>query len=222
MVRLFKSIHINEIYNDDKAAAEVSDTCQIQVIGSHDYVGCFVDTLHTRLLPHTYVLDIGTINPLDMENNLCFLCCKEQGYKYCGTQNRDECHCGDDPYQYGPADVRDYYIQDFDCDRECTGDSKQMCGGGWRLSVYETGYVQTKQGRVQLKLVSINTMIIAPPNQVITARSKIECARYCKLSDDCKVFVMSIETGECSLYNSYTVMCEGLPYVQGFHVYLIK
>ncbi|VDI28813.1 Hypothetical predicted protein [Mytilus galloprovincialis] len=59
-------------------------------------------------------------------------------YQYM-KQNRAECNCGDDPYQYGPEDVSDYHIRDYDCNRECAGDSEQICGGGWRLSVYETG-----------------------------------------------------------------------------------
>lgn len=50
-----------------------------------------------------------------------------------------ECWCGDDPYQFGPEDVPDWYIQDYDCNRKCLGDFEQMCGGGFRLSVYETG-----------------------------------------------------------------------------------
>ncbi|CAG2202959.1 unnamed protein product [Mytilus edulis] len=193
--------------------------------GSNDYVRCFIDT-NTRQLPHQYLLNNGDLPP-DMENNTCLLYCKEQGYMYSGTENANQCFCGDDPYQYGPENVNDEYIQDFDCDRECTGDSKQMCGGGWRLTVYETGYLPfeegcNKQRQIKLKLVSNNTMLTAPANQVLTSRSKIECAQYCKISDNCKVFVISTETRECSLYNSFTVMCEGVQTVQGFQVYMMK
>ncbi|VDI62746.1 Hypothetical predicted protein, partial [Mytilus galloprovincialis] len=53
--------------------------------------------------------------------------------------NANQCFCGDDPYQYGPGDVSDYYLGDYDCDKQCCGDSEQICGGRWRLSVYETG-----------------------------------------------------------------------------------
>ncbi|CAG2204948.1 unnamed protein product [Mytilus edulis] len=185
-------------------------TFQCVLTDSNEYVGCFVDTYTRRLLPHRYVLNDGTNSP-DMENNLCFLYCKEQGYMYSGTQSYTECWCGDDPYQFGPEDVIDYYIQDYDCNRMCLVDFEQMCGGGWRLSVYETGDLPLKPGQIQFKLVSNNTILTAPTNQVLTSRSKIECARYCKLSDDCNVFVISTETGKCSMYNmydSYTVMCE--------------
>lgn len=50
-----------------------------------------------------------------------------------------KCYCGDDPYQYGPEDVGDFYKQAYDCNYACIGDSNQICGGFWRLSVYETG-----------------------------------------------------------------------------------
>ncbi|VDI03752.1 Hypothetical predicted protein [Mytilus galloprovincialis] len=196
------------------------DTDASWTYGSNAYVGCFVDT-YTRLLPHEYVLNDGT-DPPDMENNLCLLYCKEQGYMYSGTEFTVKCYCGDDPYQYGPEDVGDFYKQAYDCNYACIGDSNQICGGFWRLSVYETGYLPLKQGQIQLKLVSNNTLLTALANQVLTSRSKIECARYCKVSDDCKGFVISTETRQCSLYNSYIIMCEGVQYVHGFKVYMMK
>ncbi|VDI09582.1 Hypothetical predicted protein, partial [Mytilus galloprovincialis] len=111
--------------------------CQVQVIGSNDYVGCFIDT-PTRLFPYKYMLNNGS-HPPNMENNMCLLHCKELGYMYSGTQNYEECWCGDDPYWYGPEDVADKYKQlRFACDRECLADSVQICGGGWRISVYKT------------------------------------------------------------------------------------
>lgn len=60
-------------------------------------------------------------------------------YRFNYFQVARQCHCGDDPHQYGPEDVSNFYIQNYDCDRECLGNSEQICGGGWRLSVYETG-----------------------------------------------------------------------------------
>ncbi|VDI28807.1 Hypothetical predicted protein, partial [Mytilus galloprovincialis] len=110
--------------------------CGIQVIGDHNYVGCFVDT-RIRLLPHMLPLEGPHHN--EMENNRCLLYCKDRGYMYAGTEINQHCFCGDDPYQYGPDDVASIYILDYDCNNECTGDAGQICGGGWRLSVYETG-----------------------------------------------------------------------------------
>ncbi|XP_071123640.1 uncharacterized protein [Mytilus edulis] len=141
---------------------------------------------------------------------------------YFGTQNANQCFCGDDPYQYGPGDVSDYYLGDYDCDKQCCGDSEQICGGRWRLSVYETGYLPLKQGHIQYKLFLNSTILTAPANQVMTSSSNIDCALYCKILDSCKVYVISTETGQCSLYNSYTIMCEGVQQVDGFQVYMMK
>ncbi|VDH96296.1 Hypothetical predicted protein [Mytilus galloprovincialis] len=188
--------------------------------GSDEYVGCFIDTL-TRLLPHEYVLNDESFHS-DMENNMCLLHCKELGYIYFGTEAAGFCFCGDDPYWYGPENVTDNYIEDNDCNLKCIGDPEQICGGYWRLSVYRSGYIHFKKGQAQYQLVSNNTMLTAPPNQVMTARSTIRCAKYCKISDDCKVFVMSTKIGQCSLYYSYTVMCEEVQHAQGFQVYMMK
>ncbi|VDI09583.1 Hypothetical predicted protein, partial [Mytilus galloprovincialis] len=66
------------------------------------------------------------------------------------------------------------------------------------------------------RLSRITRYLQHQPTKSYHSRSKIECAQYCKISDNCKVFVISIETRECSLYNSFTVMCEGVQIVQGF------
>ncbi|CAG2213996.1 unnamed protein product [Mytilus edulis] len=168
-----------------------------------------------------YILNNGALPP-DMENNLCLFYCKEQGYLYSGTEAIWWCFCGDDPFWYGPENVTDNYINNYDCNSKCIVDPEQICGGTWRLSVYKTGYIPFKKGQVQYQLVSNNTMLTAPPDQVMTARSKIRCAQYCEISDDCKVFVMFTEIGQCSLYYSYTVMCEGVQHAQGFQVYMMK
>ena len=46
---------------------------------------------------------------------------------------RFECFCGNErPHHTSSAD-------EGDCRETCSGDSSQICGGNWRLSVYETG-----------------------------------------------------------------------------------
>ncbi|CAC5391541.1 unnamed protein product [Mytilus coruscus] len=183
------------------------------------YVGCFVDT-YTRVLPHQYELN-GSDHP-DMENNRCLLYCKDQGYKYAGTQKKAECYCGDDPYQYVAASISDYYLMEYDCNQECLGDSNQICGGGWRLSVYETGFVPLEQAQTRYTLLFSNKILTAPANQILISRNILECARYCSTSVNCKVFVTSTETGHCSLYNSFEIVCEGIEHIQDFKVYLME
>ncbi|CAG2202965.1 unnamed protein product [Mytilus edulis] len=204
----------------DKTAA-IADGIVVNNIqpGSSAYVGCFVDT-YTRVLPHEYELN-GSDHP-DMENNRCLLYCNDQGYKYAGTQNEDECYCGDDPYQYVADSIDYYYLMDYDCNDECIGDSNQTCGGPWRLSVYETGFVPLEQAQTRYTLLFSNTILTTTANQVLASISSVECACHCFISINCKVFVTSEETGHCSLYYGFEVMCDGIEHKQDFKVYVIE
>ena len=44
--------------------------------------------------------------------------------------SRTQCYCGEEPV--GPIS------SEGDCDMECAGDSRFLCGGEWRNSVYHT------------------------------------------------------------------------------------
>ena len=50
-----------------------------------------------------------------------------QNYWYAATQAKTECFCANEYDLLGPAD---------NCDMACGGDSSQICGGAWALSVY--------------------------------------------------------------------------------------
>ena len=55
-----------------------------------------------------------------------------QGFVYAATQNWMECYCGkegDDYARYGASGK---------CYMQCTGNSSDICGGPWALSVYRT------------------------------------------------------------------------------------
>ena len=45
-----------------------------------------------------------------------------------------ECYCGNTP----PAE--EDLTKESDCNRKCPGDSSKICGGSWKMNVYETGY----------------------------------------------------------------------------------
>ena len=53
------------------------------------------------------------------------------GYDYYGLQNGNECHCGNSIFGVIPT----YQSQ---CNRPCTGDRSQYCGGSWRLKIFQT------------------------------------------------------------------------------------
>ena len=58
-------------------------------------------------------------------------------YLFFGTQYSSECFCGND---YGTHGVSS------NCNMECSGDSTEICGGGYANSVYayDTGSPQSK------------------------------------------------------------------------------
>ena len=64
-------------------------------------------------------------NNMTIEN--CSEVCKD--YEYFGLQNGDGCHCGDDATKFMPT-------YPSSCNKRCTGDRTQICGGNWRLTVY--------------------------------------------------------------------------------------
>ena len=54
--------------------------------------------------------------------------------QYCRFQYSVECHCS---RQFEPGNVM--AVIDSRCDKPCTGNSSQTCGGTWHISVYKTG-----------------------------------------------------------------------------------
>ena len=53
-----------------------------------------------------------------------------QGYLYAGVQFGSQCFCGNEYDKYGEAS---------NCNMECRGDKKQLCGGVWANQVYQAG-----------------------------------------------------------------------------------
>jgi hypothetical protein len=83
------------------------------------YWGCYRDDANRAL-------DIFKGSRSDMTPQLCQRLCT--GYRYAGVQFYSECSCGDAVgYDRRP---------DSECNLPCSGDSSQMCGGGWHNSIY--------------------------------------------------------------------------------------
>ena len=79
-----------------------------------------------RLLPHLRIH--GTITP-----EVCSMSCVTKNYKYSGVENGNECWCGN------VTPPLEKIVSPNDCRAKCSGNSSQVCGGGWRINVYETG-----------------------------------------------------------------------------------
>jgi hypothetical protein len=86
------------------------------------YLGCFADDPY-RALPHL----VGVNHTVDS----CTAAARAAGYAYAGLQWYGYCFAGN---QLGYSQVAD-----VECNTPCTGMPNQMCGGGWRNSVYASG-----------------------------------------------------------------------------------
>ncbi|KAK0631086.1 WSC domain-containing protein [Bombardia bombarda] len=88
------------------------------------YLGCFVDNDVVAGLPH--VLPDGTLLSSDLTAAKCAEHCA--GYAYFGVEGGSECYCGNAvPTTAAPAS---------ECKLPCSGNSKELCGGLFRLNVY--------------------------------------------------------------------------------------
>jgi len=114
-------------------AGESSETCGAgsrnevwRVQPKATYAGCYVDA-STRDLP----VYKGHDNYRTRQS--CMNTCAASGYDYAGLQNGGQCFCGSesDLGTYGQA------ADDSECNKACTGNSSQTCGGSWRNSVWK-------------------------------------------------------------------------------------
>lgn len=93
------------------------------------YLGCFKDNENGPRLLKGFQQDF----PDSLTIQKCLKVCYNKGFIFAGLQYRVECFCGNErPSPKASAD-------EGDCRESCSGDSSQICGGGWRMSVYETG-----------------------------------------------------------------------------------
>ncbi|KZO99601.1 WSC-domain-containing protein [Calocera viscosa TUFC12733] len=87
-------------------------------------VGCWVDS-NSRALPS----DAESSSSLTTE--ACQTFCGNAGYTYAGTEDGNECWCSNS-ISNGATQA-----SAGDCSTPCAGNSGEICGGGWRLSVYQ-------------------------------------------------------------------------------------
>ncbi|XP_038066018.1 proto-oncogene tyrosine-protein kinase receptor Ret-like [Patiria miniata] len=89
------------------------------------YLGCFGDAEYRSL-------SVGpAATEYEQSVEWCFRNCLEPTeYKYAGMEYKYECWCGNDNYDKHGKEP------DSDCKYFCPGNSNQICGGKWRISVY--------------------------------------------------------------------------------------
>ena len=92
-------------------------------LNSDGYMGCFVD----ELIPmHRDLSGLFSHGPRGSVTS-CKMYCRD--YFYFGLQFGNECYCGNEFGSHGRA-------PEEECNKPCLKDSRQMCGGTLRNSVY--------------------------------------------------------------------------------------
>ncbi|XP_033102182.1 kremen protein 1-like [Anneissia japonica] len=87
------------------------------------YKGCFKDN-------STRAMSLAFKSNESLTINSCIAYC--YGHMFAGLQCAEQCFCGDHTYsRYGA-------VADTECNANCTGNSREKCGGTWRNSVYTT------------------------------------------------------------------------------------
>ena len=97
---------------------------------------------------------------------LCIESCAYKGYSFAGVQNGKECFCGDDE----PPKTR--FASESECDKPCSGDSSLMCGGGYRMNVYEISKIILKFSKITVSFkgeddISDTNCVEQPHNKLL-------------------------------------------------------
>ncbi|XP_046548476.1 putative fungistatic metabolite [Haliotis rubra] len=89
------------------------------------YLGCYLDDLD-RLINDEHIVDDS------MTYELCLTHCRQGNYLLAGLEATRHCFCGN-----SNDDVKYTVQNEGDCNTPCVGNSSQMCGGHFRLSLFQ-------------------------------------------------------------------------------------
>jgi len=123
------------------------------------YKGCYVDSSINRKLPYL------AYNSNSLTGKLCTGMCRGLGYTYAGIQYGKQCYCGSSsPGTLAPAANQ--------CDKTCSGNSHEVCGGTLRNTVYDlTGYVGCFKDHLSRQM----------PREIVDASLTVDtCRSTCK------------------------------------------
>lgn len=95
-----------------------------QTIGAFAYQGCYAEGTYSRALR-----DLTYRDGSAMTAESCVAFCGAKGFAYAGAEYATECWCGHTLYGNGP-------VAATDCNMQCSGNSREWCGGPSRLSLY--------------------------------------------------------------------------------------
>ncbi|KUJ09774.1 WSC-domain-containing protein [Mollisia scopiformis] len=106
-----------------KAASLGSTTTQ--TLSTYSTLGCYTEPSDSRALTSLTVVD----DTMTVEQ--CGTVCGSHGYSMFGVEYYDECYCGN---SLKPGSVP---APSTDCKYACKGNSSELCGGDWRLNLYQ-------------------------------------------------------------------------------------
>ena len=93
-----------------------------------EYLGCGLD-----IAGQARTLGGASLTANNMTNEYCVDYCVSQGFSIAGTEYTTQCFCGNSILA-GREPVPGLY---GDCTMPCSGDSKETCGGGGQISLYQ-------------------------------------------------------------------------------------
>ncbi|KAL7789292.1 COOH terminal WSC domain-containing protein [Trichoderma afarasin] len=104
-------------------------------VGGYTYAGCYQDNIG-RVLTGDILPNLGP-----MTNDKCVANCVSKGFSIAATEYGGQCYCGNDL-------VGSAKLAESQCSMACEGNSKEVCGGSWAISVYsKTGAVSMKAAK---------------------------------------------------------------------------
>ncbi|UKZ54876.1 hypothetical protein TrVGV298_008690 [Trichoderma virens] len=104
-------------------------------VGGYTYAGCYQDNIG-RVLTGDILPNLGP-----MSNDKCVANCVKKGFSIAATEYGGQCYCGNEL-------VGSAKLAESQCSMACEGDSKEVCGGSWAISVYsKTGSVTLKAAK---------------------------------------------------------------------------
>ncbi|XP_076455491.1 uncharacterized protein LOC143290086 [Babylonia areolata] len=95
--------------------------------GNEVYLGCFEDDPGDRHFAFSVPVNSSTVR--HMTPLYCRQQCRAKGYAFSGTEYSHECFCDN-------AANMNKRRSENDCNQPCSGDGRQICGRGYRMSVY--------------------------------------------------------------------------------------
>ena len=129
--------------NPNASASTALGPGVVKSVGDYNYTGCYTEGTSGR------ALSAKNLATSDMTIEYCASNCT--GYTYFGVEFGNECYCGN---SLGAGSVR---TAEGDCDMNCPGKTKEVCGAGNRLTLYSLGGKSSGASSLSSSLTSSST-----------------------------------------------------------------